>query len=114
MRKQLVRRNRTSANRSSSAVVLVAALGFLFAISAQKVTRASAPQAQMSDKAADLSGVWDYGRGHGAGQSFSLSDPNGLKAGTEDDIPYQPWAREKTKSRKNQHRIPTKRSKTRR
>jgi hypothetical protein len=80
------------------AVMLLTVPVFSSLASAQTANPSKAAQAQASSKAANLSGVWDYGRGHGAGQSFSLSDPNGLKAGSEDDIPYQPWAREKTKS----------------
>src|SRR5262245_33350380 len=54
-----------------------------------------------SSKAPDLSGDWapDRTRG-GIGQSLSLSDIGGRKRGNEDDIPYQPWAREKTMSEK--------------
>lgn len=49
----------------------------------------------------DLSGDWtpDPRRG-GFGQSLSLSDIRGAKRGQEDDIPYLPWAREKTMSEK--------------
>src|SRR5438128_18982 len=49
----------------------------------------------------DLSGNWapDPNRG-GIGQSLSLSDIRGQKRGQEEDIPYQPWAREKTLSEK--------------
>jgi len=49
----------------------------------------------------DLSGDWtpDPRRG-GFGQSFSLSDQGGRKRGQEDDIPYLPWAREKTLAEK--------------
>jgi hypothetical protein len=52
-------------------------------------------------KVADLSGDWapDPTRG-GIGQSLSLSDIAGRKRGKEDDIPYQPWALEKTISEK--------------
>src|SRR4030095_13787498 len=47
----------------------------------------------------NLSGDWlpDRARG-GMGQSLSLSDPGGRKRGSEDDIPYQPWALTKTLS----------------
>ena len=36
----------------------------------------------------------------GIGQSLSISDIGGRKRGQEDDIPYQPWAREKTMAEK--------------
>jgi hypothetical protein len=54
-----------------------------------------------ASKIPDLSADWtpDPKRG-GFGQSFSLSDTGGRKRGQEDDIPYQPWAREKTLSEK--------------
>lgn len=45
----------------------------------------------------DLSGPWVRGQG-GFGSSLSLSDPRQAKRGYEDDIPDQPWAREKTLS----------------
>jgi hypothetical protein len=49
----------------------------------------------------DLSGDWalDSKRG-GIGQSASYSDPGGKLRGKEPDIPYQPWALEKTLSEK--------------
>ena len=52
-----------------------------------------------SSKAADLSGDWtaDPKRG-GIGQSLSLSDIGGKNRGKEPDIPYQPWALQKTMS----------------
>jgi len=87
-------RNRLAA----SAVALAAALWLSHGASAQNTPPSAATNAQAGKQTADLSGVWDYGRGHGAGQSFSPSDPNGTKAGSETDIPYQPWAQEKTKS----------------
>ena len=57
-------------------------------------------QAQTSSgKVPDLSGDWalDTKRG-GIGQSISLSDPQGKMRGKETDIPYQPWALQKTLS----------------
>ena len=52
-------------------------------------------------KVPDLAGDWapDRTRG-GFGQSLSISDMGGRKRGNEHDIPYQPWAREKTMSEK--------------
>jgi hypothetical protein len=52
-----------------------------------------------ASKPADLSGDWapDPKRG-GIGQSLSLSDTGGRLRGKETDIPYQPWALEKTLS----------------
>jgi len=52
-----------------------------------------------SSKIPDLSGPWTRGQG-GFGSSLSLSDPRQAKRGYEDDIPYQPWAREKTLSQR--------------
>ena len=54
-----------------------------------------------ASKAADLSGDWtpDPRRG-GFGQSMSMTDAGGRKRGQEDDIPYQPWAREATMKEK--------------
>src|SRR6478735_7537542 len=54
-----------------------------------------------ASKIPDLSADWtpDPKRG-GFGQSFSLSDQGGRKRGQEDDIPYLPWAREKTLAEK--------------
>src|SRR4030095_5253656 len=52
-----------------------------------------------SSKAPDLSGDWaPDGRRGGIGQSLSISDIRGANRGKESDIPYQPWAREKTLS----------------
>jgi hypothetical protein len=89
-------------------VVTVTALAATMAISLVLRTemsaqsQAAAANAQnRSSKVADLSGDWapDRTRG-GIGQSLSLSDIGGRKRGNEDDIPYQPWAREKTLSEK--------------
>jgi hypothetical protein len=67
-------------------------------LSAQGPPRGATPPA-VSSKPADLSGDWapDPKRG-GIGQSLSLSDIRGTKRGQEEDIPYLPWAREKTMS----------------
>jgi hypothetical protein len=65
---------------------------------AATATVASAVRAQRATATiVNLSGDWlpDRARG-GMGQSLSLSDPGGRKRGSEDDIPYQPWARAKT------------------
>lgn len=65
---------------------------------------AAAPGGEAAGQAAtsrvpDLSGDWapDPKRG-GIGQSLSLSDSAGRNRGKEGDIPYQPWALEKTLS----------------
>jgi hypothetical protein len=60
---------------------------------------AAAAQAGGSSTPADLSGDWtsDFTRG-GFGQSMSIADMGGRQRGNEPDIPYQPWAREKTLS----------------
>jgi hypothetical protein len=54
-----------------------------------------APQPQ--DRIPDLSGDWGPGRG-GIGQSLSGADPAGRMRGKEPDIPYLPWALERTMS----------------
>jgi len=73
---------------------------FTLVASAQAPARSAAPQSQpASSKPADLAGDWGPdGRRGGIGQSLSISDIRGQKRGNEDDIPYQPWAREKTLS----------------
>ena len=73
---------------------------FTLVASAQAPARSAAPQSQpASSKPADLAGDWaPDGRRGGIGQSLSISDIRGQKRGNEDDIPYQPWAREKTLS----------------
>lgn len=75
----------------TAAFAIVSAISFCGALLAQ--TPSSNP--------ADLSGDWapDPNRG-GFGQSLSLSDSGGRKRGKEEDIPYQPWALEKTLSEK--------------
>ena len=56
-------------------------------------------QAPASSKPADLSGDWaPDGKRGGIGQSLSISDIRGVNRGKESDIPYLPWAREKTLS----------------
>ena len=78
---------------------LVTAAIAVAATAATAVMFSPAARAQQgsSARAADLSGDWapDRARG-GMGQSLSLSDIGGRKRGNEDDIPYQPWAREAT------------------
>ena len=71
------------------------------AVLALTVLRSPLSAQTPSSKVADLSGDWapDPTRG-GIGQSLSLSDIAGRKRGKEDDIPYQPWALEKTISEK--------------
>ena len=58
----------------------------------------SAPlRAQAKVAIPDLSGNWGAAP-HESNNSFSLTDPNGMKVGTpEDDTPYQPWALAKLK-----------------
>jgi len=58
-------------------------------------TNAAAPT--QSSKIPDLSGSWLRKTGI---QSISNSDIGGNKRGHEEDIPYQPWALEKTMSEK--------------
>jgi hypothetical protein len=65
------------------------------------VAQAAAGQQAAPSKVPDLSGDWapDPKRG-GIGQSLSISDGGGRNRGKETDIPYQPWALEKTLSEK--------------
>ena len=53
-----------------------------------------------SNKVPDLMGTWGHderqGFLEGIQPSISISDPLGAKRGKEDDIPYQPWALDKT------------------
>jgi hypothetical protein len=86
------------------ASALVAVLVFSLTLRAQTAapTRSASAQAPGGTaKIADLSGDWaPDGRRGGIGQSLSISDIRGARRGNEDDIPYQPWAREKTLSEK--------------
>ncbi len=64
---------------------------------APKTQDAATTQPQSTAGVPNLGGNWVRdGKGGGFGSSLSLSDPGGKKRGNEDDIPYQPWAREKT------------------
>ena len=77
----------------------VGVLTFSLVVSAQAPRGATPPSQAAGAKPADLSGDWaPDGRRGGIGQSLSISDIRGAKRGQEDDIPYQPWAREKTMS----------------
>jgi hypothetical protein len=90
-------------DRSAAAVIVLIALAtvslILRAQTATAVRPAAAQSQRAPSKVADLSGDWapDPKRG-GIGQSLSLSDNGGRLRGKEPDIPYQPWAREKTLS----------------
>ena len=85
-----------------SAIVLFAVIASRPILQAQtaapaKAATNSSPAA--SSKIPDLSGAWARdGKRGGFGASLSPSDPGMKKRGNEDDIPYQPWAREKTLS----------------
>jgi hypothetical protein len=86
-----------------SAAALMAVMSFSPTVRAQAAasSQGAAGSQSGSTKIPDLSGDWgpDRARG-GMGQSLSISDIGGRKRGNEDDIPYQPWAREKTLSEK--------------
>jgi hypothetical protein len=88
-------------DRSAAAVIVLIALATVSLILRAQTPTAARPAAAQSQRApskvADLSGDWapDPKRG-GIGQSLSLSDNGGRLRGKEPDIPYQPWAREKT------------------
>jgi hypothetical protein len=90
-------------NRAVVAVVtFIAAITFSVTLRAQTAAPARGATAQgqgNSAKIPDLSGDWalDNMKG-GIGQSISLSDPGGKLRGKEPDIPYQPWALQKTLS----------------
>ena len=72
---------------------------FLKTQSVQAARSAALQGAAASSGVPDLSGDWEPDRRRGGfGQSMSISDMGGRKRGQEDDIPYQPWAREKTLS----------------
>jgi len=81
--------------------LLVPAIALMTLFTSSPLVRARTPVQGASSKAADLSGTWapDPKRG-GIGQSLSLSDSGGRNRGKEPDIPYQPWALEKTLSEK--------------
>ena len=88
-----------------SAIALMALVIFSLVLRAQNTapSRAQAgPPPGATSKVADLSGDWapDPKRG-GIGQSLSLSDNGGRQRGKEADIPYLPWALEKTLSERS-------------
>ena len=87
-----------------SALALMAVVIFLPLLRAQTAPAARPASVQAptaSSKAADLAGDWEPDRRRGGfGQSLSITDMGGRKRGQEDDIPYQPWAREKTMAEK--------------
>jgi hypothetical protein len=80
------------------------ALAFVAVLAGNSVLRAQAKRPANEAKTAagavpDLSGNWGYSEKHPAGQTFSISDPNGRKAGTpEDDVPYKPATLAKLKA----------------
>src|SRR3984957_9215439 len=80
----------------------VLVLGLVLPIALRPQAGGPSDQATSGSPAiADLSGTWaPDGKRGGVGQSFSLSDPLGKQAGAETDIPYLPWAQEKTKAEK--------------
>jgi hypothetical protein len=82
-----------------SAAALMAVMTFSPTLRAQTgaARGATANTQGAASKVADLSGDWSPA---GIGQSLSLSDTGGRLRGKETDIPYQPWAREKTLSEK--------------
>jgi hypothetical protein len=88
-----------------SAFVLMALMIVSLVVRAQNPAPSRAPAGPppgATSKVADLSGDWapDPKRG-GIGQSLSLSDNGGRQRGKETDIPYLPWAREKTLSERS-------------
>jgi hypothetical protein len=86
----------------------VSAAALIMAMTISPLLRSQAPASSPGGAAAgqagaasipDLSGTWapDPKRG-GIGQSLSMSDMGGRNRGKEEDIPYLPWALEKTLS----------------
>ena len=80
----------------------IAAIALSQSLCAQNATptASTAPKVQGSgSQIPDLSGDWalDSKKG-GIGQSISFSDPQGKLRGKEPDIPYQPWALQRTLS----------------
>jgi hypothetical protein len=78
---------------AAALVVILCSSGIL------RAQTSAGPAGAVSSKPADLSGNWmqDSKRG-GIGQSISVSDIGGKLRGKEPDIPYQPWALQKTLS----------------
>ena len=84
----------------TSAVALMAVMTISITLRGQAGPGAAAGQGA-STKIPDLSGDWGLDRARGGiGQSISIADAGGRNRGKEPDIPYQPWALEKTMSEK--------------
>ena len=89
-----------------SAAAVIAVMVFPPALSSQAPAPSGAPvvgakRPATSSKPADLSGDWaPDGKRGGIGQSQSIADIGGRQRGKEPDIPYLPWALEKTMSEK--------------
>ena len=83
-----------------SAIALAAVMTFSSTLRAQTAPAGrGAGAGQAGSRVPDLSGDWSPdGRRGGIGQSLSISDAGGRNRGKEDDIPYQPWALQKTMS----------------
>jgi hypothetical protein len=90
------RRLLTAAGAIAFAVLFSSVFG------SQAAGPAAGGQAQAaSSQPANLSGDWEPDRRRGGfGQSMSMADMGGRMRGKEPDIPYLPWAREKTLSEK--------------
>ena len=77
----------------------IAIAGILSTPSLRAQAANAAAQSGGSSKVPDLSGTWGLdGKRGGIGQSISISDIRGAQRGKESDIPYQPWALQKTMS----------------
>src|SRR5436309_13798565 len=87
---------------SATAVMTLMTVSLILRVQAAAPSQAATARTRSgAAKIADLSGDWapDPKRG-GIGQSLSLSDNGGRNRGKEPDVPYQPWALQKTLSEK--------------
>ena len=78
-------------------MMLIATISSVTGVRGQSDAIPTSTASQNSSKIPDLSGSWLRKTGI---QSISNSDIGGNKRGREEDIPYQPWALEKTLSEK--------------
>src|SRR5580704_9370484 len=94
-RREQSRRFRDDAQRSSNVrnclISSVIALSIVVAGYSAAKAQTPAPKVQTRTSVPDISGDWGYTGNHSNGFTFSVTDPDGEKAGTpEDDTPYKP------------------------